>query len=107
MDIQPVLDLLPGAGRFDERQPIAAGVVSRLSQDLDNVARSQFVTQGHDAPVYFGPDTGIAYLRMDVVGEVDGGRFPRKNDDLAFWREGINLFGEEIDLEVRDKFLRV
>ena len=41
MDIQPMLDLVAGARRLGNRQPIAAGLMSGLGQDLYDVPAVQ------------------------------------------------------------------
>ncbi len=65
VDVEPVLDLLARAAGFHQGQPIAAGPVSGLGDDLDDVAATQLVTQGHHAAVYFRTHTGMADLGVD------------------------------------------
>ena len=44
--VEPVLDLVAGAGAFNECQPIAAGFVVLLGDDLDDIAGTQLGAQG-------------------------------------------------------------
>ena len=39
--VEPVLDLVAGAGTLDESQPVAAGLVIFLGDDFDDVAGAQ------------------------------------------------------------------
>src|SRR5580698_3790723 len=36
MNVEPVLDFVAGARRLDDREPVTAGLVSRLRDDFDN-----------------------------------------------------------------------
>jgi hypothetical protein len=71
MDVEPVLDLLAGARGLGELQPVAAGIVSRLGKDFDDVAGAQLVTQCDDASVHLGAHAGVADLGVNGVSEVD------------------------------------
>src|ERR1035438_9380505 len=82
-------------------------MVSRLRQYLDDVAGAQLVFQLRNASIYLRSHARVAYLRVNVVGKIDGRSFPRQDDDLALRGEGINLFGVEIDLEGGKEFVGV
>ena len=71
VDIEPVLDLVARARRLDDGQPVAAGLVPGLGQDLDDVAAVQLVAQRHHAPVHLGAHAGVADFGVDGVGKVD------------------------------------
>ncbi len=81
VDLQPVLDLLAGAPRLDEAQPVAAGMMSGLGEDFDDVAGVELVIQRHDAAVDLRAHAGVAHLRVNGVGEVHRRRLAGKNHD--------------------------
>src|SRR5271166_2227713 len=107
VDVQPVLDLVARAGRLDQAKPVPAGLVSGLGENLDNVAGVQFVAQRHHASVDFGTHAGVTDLGVDGVGEVDRRGIARKHYYFAFRREGVNLFGIEIDFERGKEFVGI
>src|ERR1700730_17115279 len=49
----------------------------------------------------------LADLRMDAISEIDHGRAERKIEEVALRRKNEDLFGEEVVLDGREKFLRV
>jgi len=59
-------------GDSDERQPVAAGLVIFLSDDLDDVAGAQLGPERHHAAVDLGADACVAHLSVNGVGESMG-----------------------------------
>ena len=106
MHIQPVFDLLAGARRFRQLQPVAAGVMPRRGLNFHDVAGAQLVTQGSHAPVYFGAHAGMANLGVDGIGEVNRRGILRQDDDLPLRSEGVNLFRVEIDFQRGEELVR-
>ena len=56
MLVDPVLDLVAGAGALGEGEPIAAGGVAVLGDDFDDVAVAQLGAQRDHAAVDLGAD---------------------------------------------------
>src|ERR1019366_2886987 len=106
MHVQPVLDLLAGARRFRQLQPIPAGMVAGRGLNFHDVAGAQLVTQGSHAPVYLGAYAGVADLGVDGVSKVNRRGILRQDDDLALGGEGINLFRVEVDLQRGQELVR-
>ena len=67
--VDPVLDLVAGAGRLGEGEPVAAGSVAGLGGDFDDVAVAKLGAEGDDAAVDLGADGGVADFGVDGVGE--------------------------------------
>ena len=78
LGLDPVPDLGYGPGGDHILQPVLAGMVSRLGDDLDRIAVLELIFQRHDVPVHLGPDALVADIRMDAVGKIDGRRPLRK-----------------------------
>ena len=53
--VEPVLDLVARARALDERQPVAAGLVVLLRDNLDDVAVRSLVRSGTMRPLTFAP----------------------------------------------------
>ena len=53
-------------------QPVLAWVVSRLCNDFNSIAILKLIFQGNDITVDFGPDTLIAYVRVNAVSVSSG-----------------------------------
>ena len=107
VNVEPVLDLVARARRLDQAEPVAAGLVAGLREDLDDVAGMQLVAQRHHASVDLGADAGVADFGVNRVSEVDGRGVARQHHDLALGREGVNLFGIEIDLQGGEEFVGI
>ena len=91
----------------DEREPVAARLVPRLRDDLDDVAVLQPRAQRHHLAVDARADALVADVGVDAVGEVDGGRAARQRSHLALRREDVDLLGIEVDLQVLQELLRI
>ena len=55
MFVDPVLDLVAGAGGLGEAEPVAAGGVAGLGGDLDDVAVAELVRRGTMRPLTLAP----------------------------------------------------
>src|SRR5579859_591102 len=107
VNVEPVLDLIARPRGLYQAKPVAAGLVAGLGEDFDDISRVQLVAQGDHASVDLGPDAGVSNLGMNAVGEVDGRSIARKDDNFSFGREGVDLFGIEIDLQRGEKFVGI
>ena len=107
MNVEPVLDLVAGARRLDNSQPIAARLVPRLSENLHDVSAVQFVTQRHHAPVDLGAHATVTDFGVNGVGKIDGRGLPRQHHNLALGREGVHLFRIQVDLKGGKEFGRI
>ena len=105
--VDPVLDLVAGAGGFGEAEPVAAGSVAGLGGDFDDVAVAEFGAERDDAAVDLGADGGVADFGVDGVGEVDGAGVLGQHDDFALGGEGVDLLGVQVDLEGRHELVGV
>jgi hypothetical protein len=105
--VDPVLDLVAGAGGFGEAEPVAAGGVAGLGGDFDDVAVAELGAERDDAAVDLGADGGVADLGVDGVGEVDGAGVLGQDDDLALGGEGVDLLRVQVDLEGRHELVGV
>ena len=105
--VEPVLDLVAGAGALDEGEPVAARLVIFLRDDLDNVAGAQLGAQGHHAPIHLGADAGVADLGVNGVGKIDRGAVGGNHNDLSLGREGIDLIGIEVHLQAGEELVGV
>ena len=77
------------------------------ADDLDLVAVVQKRSQRLHPPVDLGPDTGVADLRMNRVGEVHRGRPPRQGDQVALGREAEHLVLVHFELGMLEELLGV
>ena len=105
--IEPVLDLVAGAGAFDEGEPVAAGLVVFLGDDFDDVAGAELGAQRHHAAIDLGADAGVADFSVNGVGEVDGRAVGGNHDDFPLGREGVDLVGIEVHLQAGEEFVGV
>ena len=102
-----MLDFVPRARGFNQRQPIAAGLVAGLCLNFDDVTGVQLVAQRNHASVNFGADAGVAHFGMNGVGEIDGRGIARQNHDFSLGSEGVDLFGIEVDFQRGKKFVGI
>ena len=105
--VEPVLDLVARARTLDEGEPVAAGLVIFLRDDLDDVAGAQLGAQRHHAAVHLGADAGVADLGVNGVGEVDGGAVGGDHNDLPLGREGVDLVGIQVHLQAGEELVGV
>src|SRR5208283_1719216 len=105
--VQPVLDFVASARGLDDGEPVAAGLVSRLGDDFDDVPGMEFVAEGNHAAVDLGAGATVSDLSVNGVGEVDGRGFARQDEDFSLGREGVDLFGVEIDFQCREEFVGI
>src|ERR1700693_2554377 len=54
VDVEPVLDLVASASGLDDGEPVAAGLMSGLGDNFDDVAGMQLVAKGNHASVDLG-----------------------------------------------------
>src|ERR1700690_1990568 len=99
VDVKPVLDLVAGTRRLDHGQRVAAGLVSGLGDDFDDVAGVKLVAKRDHASVDFRPGATVPDLGVNRVGEIDGRRLARQHQNLALRRKGVDLFRVEVDFQ--------
>jgi len=68
-------------------------------QDLDRVTRDELVVQGHQLAAHLRADRAVAHVRVDGVGEVDGGGALRQVDDVALGGEHEDPASGQVDLQ--------
>ena len=91
LGVDEMADLALGVGRLDEAEPIAAGLVTFLGENLDHVAAADFVAQRNHLAVHLCAHALVPDLGMNRVGEIDRGRSARQLQDAALWRESVHL----------------
>ena len=97
LGLEPLLDLVPRAGRLDHRQPVARGSALALGgEDLDDVARAQLVVERDDLAVHARADAAVADLGVHLVGEVERRGAGCERLDFALGREDVDLLLEEV-----------
>ena len=104
LGIDEMADLAFGVGRFDEAEPIAAGLVPLLGENFDHVAGNNFVAQGDHLAVDLRADALVSHFRVHGVREIDRRGALRQFQHAPLRREGVNLDGREIHLERGKKF---
>ena len=105
--VQPVLDLVAGARALDEREPVAAGLVILLRDDLDDVAGAQLGAQRHHAAIDLGAHAGVAHFGVNRVGKIDRRAAGRNHHNFSLRREGVDLVGIEVHLQAGEEFVGV
>src|SRR5271168_163230 len=96
VQVDPVADFAAGARAAHEAEPVAAGRVVLLRDDLDHVAIRKRVTQRHHLAVHARADALVADFGMHGVGEVHGSGAARERDHFPLGREGVDLFGIQV-----------
>ena len=108
LGLEPGLDLVAGAGRLDQRQPVARRAALALGgEDLDDVARLQLVVQRHDLAVDARADAAVADVGVDLVGEVQRRGAGGQRLDLALGREDEDLVLDQLAAQLVGELGRV
>ena len=107
LGVDEMLDLVPRSRGGDEIQPVAAWLVPRRRQDLDDVAVAQPGTERDHLSVDPGADALMSDVGMNRVGKIDRRRVTRQRFDFSSRREDVDLFGIQLDLQVLEELLRV
>ena len=69
---EPLLDLVAGARRLDQGQPVPGGAALALGgEHLDDVPGLQLVVQRDDLVVHLRPHAAVADVGVDLIGEVE------------------------------------
>ena len=108
LGLEPGLDLVAGAGRLDQREPVARRAALALGgEDLDDVARLQLVVQRHDLAVDPRADAAVADVGVDLVGEVQRRGAGGERLDLALGREDEDLVLDQLAAQLVGELRRV
>ncbi len=107
VNIEPVLDLVAGTRGLDDGEPVAAGLVSGLGDDFDDVAGTEFVAEGNHASVDLRAGAIVSDFGVNGISEVYGRGLARQDQDLALGRKGVNLLGIEIDFQGGKEFVGI
>src|SRR5208283_1613552 len=94
--VDEVANLAFRVRRFDETEPVAAGLVTFLREDFNDIAADDFVAKGDHLAVHFCADTLVPDFGVDGVGEIDGSSTLGQFEDAALGSEGIDFDGREI-----------
>src|SRR6185437_2940000 len=104
VEINPVAHFAAPTRRLHEFEPIAAGPVIFLRDDLDHVAIGEHMAQRNHLAVHLGSDALMADFGVDQVREIDRSGAARQDDDASLGRKRIDLFGVEIHFERGQEF---
>ena len=106
---EELADLVPGARRSDEREPVAGGAAGSglAREDLDPVAAAEAVVERNDPAVHLRADRAVTDVGVHRVGEVDRRRAGRQRLHLVLRREDEHLLVEEIGAEALHELARV
>src|SRR5438046_2966979 len=107
LDLEPLVDLRPGARGLDDLEPVAARMLARRRDDLDDVPLAERVAQRHELAVHLRADAVLADLRVDRVGEVDRRGTLGESLHVALGREDVHLVGEQVDAHGVHELARV
>ena len=108
LGLEPLADLVAGAGGLDERQPVARRAALALGgEDLDDVARVELVVQRHDLAVDLGAHAAVADVGVDLVREVERRGAGGERLDLALGREDVDLVLHQLAAQVLGELARV
>ena len=101
-------DLVAGAGRLDEREPVARRAALALGgEDLDDVAGGELVVQRDDLAVDLGADAAVPDVGVDLVREVERGGAGGERLDLALGREDEDLVLDQLVAQLLGELARV
>ena len=106
---EPVPDLVAGARRPHEAEPVARGParVGLGREHLDDVAVVEPALERHEAAVDPGADAVVPDLGVHGVREVDRGRPGRQPDELALRGEDVDLAGVDLEAQRLEELARV
>src|SRR5713226_421769 len=94
--VDPVADLAFRRGGLNEAEPVAAGVVTLLGENLNHVAAADFMAQRDHLAVHLCADALVPHFGVHHVSKIDRGGAARKFQDAAFGRKRVYLNGPEI-----------
>src|SRR3984893_887481 len=104
--VDPVSDFALGVRGLDKAQPVAAGMVALLRENLHHVAAGDFMAQRDHLPVDLCAYALMPYFGVHQVGKVDGRSAAHELQHAALWREGVNLHRRQVHLESGEKLPR-
>src|SRR5438309_6435818 len=96
LDLEPLVDLRSGACGLDDLEPVAARMLARRSDNLDDVALAERVAQRHELAIHLRADAVFPDLRVDGVGEVDRRGALGERLHVALGREDVHLVGKQV-----------
>src|SRR5215471_1337429 len=102
-----VLDFVAGARRANDGEPVFAGLVAALGEDVNYLAVLQFIFERDNPPVDSRASARVAHFRMNGVSEIDRGGAGRQNDYAAFGSEAVNLIRYQFQCQSGLKLLRL
>ncbi len=106
-EIDVVADFAARSGGAHEIQPVAAGNVALLRQDLDHVSIGKAMAQRNDLPVHFRADALVADFGVHGVGEIHGRRAARQRQHFPFRGECVDFLGVQVHLQRGHEFRRL
>ena len=105
---EPLLDLVLGARRLDDREPVERRPRARLvDEHLDDVAVLELEVERDDLAVDLRADAVVADVGVHLIGEVERRRAGGQREHVALGREDEHLRLEQIELEVLHEHARI
>ena len=105
LHLDPLADLVPGAGGLHVGEPVARRLRLRAGQDFDRVAVFQGPVQRGDPAVDARAVAVLAHLGVHRESEIDGGGPLGQTLHVPARREDEDLVLIEVDLQELEEFL--
>ena len=100
---EPIVQLLARARRAHvpemQVEPVARGLVTRISQDFDPLTGGQPGVERRGFAIDEDATTAMPHLGVHAIGEIERGRALRELLDVALRSEDEDLVAVEVDLE--------
>jgi len=97
LQIDPMADLAARVRGFGEAKPVAAGRMTFLRQDFNDVAADNLVAESNHLAVDLGADALVTDFGVYVISEIHGRGAARQLQHAPLGRERINFDGGQID----------
>ena len=97
--VDPVADLAFRRRRLHKAEPVAAGVVALLRQNLDHIAALDFMSQRNHLAIHFGAHALVPHFGVHHVRKIERGGPARQFQHAAFRRKRVDFYRGEIHFQ--------
>ena len=84
-------------------EPVFRGLLLSRSDDLHLIAIRQFLADGHQLVIDFGPYALVSDIRMDFISKIEGRGTGRQYFQITVGCKDIYLFAEKVEFKVIHK----
>ena len=105
--LECVTNTRTGFARDDKAEPVWIGLSPRRVDNFYRLARFEGGAKWGQMSIDPTCDTGVTYVRMYGVGEVNGCCALGEFVDLTFRREEVDLVWKQVDFYILDEFQRI